>query len=95
MTVDSPTADISTADLTFPATFTGSADIVLEAENVPSGTQARVIVAPQLGAGARTSTPVMLTGTAGQPKRGTARGVTLPRDVGIISAVIDTVVPEP
>jgi hypothetical protein len=90
-----PTYDISTPDVTMPESVPNPVTIVLEATKVPSGTQARVILAPQLGSGARVITPlVALTGAAGQPKRGTV-SVTVPRGTGIISAVIDSVVPEP
>jgi hypothetical protein len=56
----------------------------------------KVIVSPQSGGSAQfTSSPVALTGERGYPKQATV-SVTLPgASVGIISALIDSVLPEP
>jgi len=91
-----PTSDVTTPDVSLPANFTNPVRIDLIANNVPSGSRARVIVAPQYGRGYRfISAPVLLLGSAGQPKIASIE-VTLPtRGTGIISAIIDSVVPEP
>ncbi|MCC6345055.1 MAG: hypothetical protein IT166_22840 [Bryobacterales bacterium] len=90
-----PTADANTPDLTLGTT--ASLSIVVEATHVPSGTEAKVMISPQMGWGAAIDARITLTGSAGQPKRGTAT-VSLPNaagSVGIISAVIPAVTPEP
>jgi hypothetical protein len=91
-----PTAAAHTPDIALPSNFTNPVPVVIEATNVPAGTMAKVIAGPQYGYGARViSAPVALTGAVGQPKQATIY-VTLPATgVGIISALIDSVVPEP
>ena len=69
---------------------------VLEAMNVPSGTQAKVIINPQYSSGTRIITsPLPLTGAVGLPKRATFSVDLPPSGVGTISAIIDLVTPEP
>lgn len=95
-----PTAAAYTSDITLPTPPPGQAtypvSIEVEATNAPSGTLAKVLVGPQYGAGDRIITPpVALTGPVGQPKRATVLVTLPPSGVGIISALIDSVVPEP
>jgi hypothetical protein len=67
--------------------------IVVEATDVPSGTQATVFIRPQFGTGPSSTATLTLTGAVGQPKRGSVN-VTLPQSsVGIVSAMIASVVP--
>jgi hypothetical protein len=95
-----PAANLLAPDITL-ANSASPVSVVLEATNVPSGTPVKVIVSPQYGAGPRIilplagSPPIALTGSVWQPKHATV-SVTLPdTGVGIISALIDSVVPEP
>ncbi len=95
-----PTAAANTSDIALPAQSLVPGfypvNVELEATNVPSGTMAKVLVGPQYGAGDRIiSPPVALTGSVGQPKRATVQVNLPPSGVGIISALIDSVVPEP
>jgi hypothetical protein len=91
-----PTTAAHTPDIALPSDFTNPVPVVVEATHVPSGTLVQVIIRPQYGYGDRGYlNPVALTGAVGQPKQATIY-VTLPATgVGIISALIDSVVPEP
>jgi hypothetical protein len=97
-----PSRNLFAGDVSLPTTFTNPVPVVVEATNVPNNTPAKVIANPQFATGARTVTPVTLTGPTacttypGQEcMRGTAM-VTMPSTgVGFISAIIDSVVPVP
>lgn len=104
-----PTAAAHTPDIALPAPSPGQTSIPvtieLEATNVPNNTPFRVFVGPQFGAGDRVIFPrpeepneslnFRLSGPVGQPKRATVLVNLPPSGVGIISALIDSVVPEP
>jgi hypothetical protein len=92
-----PTAAANTPDIALPSTFANPVSVVVQATNVPSGTMVKVIVSPQSGGSAQvvSTPPVALIGAVGQPKQATV-SVNIPgTGVGIISAQIDSVLPEP
>jgi hypothetical protein len=98
-----PTADAATPDLALPTDFVNPVSVIVEATHVPDGTLVKVIASPQFGAGDRViSAPTALTGPSpcsadptSQCMQATVAVTLPPTGVGIISALIDSVVAVP
>ncbi len=98
-----PRADAETPDLALPTDFVNPVSVVVEATHVPDGTLVKVIASPQFGAGDRViSAPTPLTGPSpcsadptSQCMQATVPVTLPPTGVGVISALIDSVVAVP